>query len=52
MSIKEAVIKFIEAHKPMRIDTDHIAKEYGSVEGYLIAEGQETSDASKLPVRQ
>jgi hypothetical protein len=44
MSIKEAAREFIAAHKPSRIDVDHIKTGFGSVEGYLDAEGQTTGD--------
>ena len=44
MSIKDAAIKFVEAHKPSRIDVNHITTGFGSVEGYLHAEGQNTGD--------
>jgi len=44
MSIKEAAIKFVEAHKPSKIDVDHIIMGFGSVESYLNVEGQTTGD--------
>ena len=44
MSIKEAAQEFIAAHKPSRIDVDHITTGFGSVEGYLDTEGQNTGD--------
>ena len=47
MSIKEAAQEFIAAHKPSRIDVDHIATGFGSVEGYLDTEGQTTGDCGE-----
>ena len=47
MSIKEAAQEFIAAHKPSRIDVDHITTGFGSVEGYLHAEGQTTGDCGE-----
>tara|TARA_R100000664_G_C2671982_1_gene83641 strand:- start:65 stop:499 length:435 start_codon:yes stop_codon:yes gene_type:complete len=44
MNIKEAAKQFIEAHKPDSLDVDHLSIGYGSVEGYLTAEGQPTGD--------
>ena len=44
MDINEAVKEFVQAHKPSRIDVDHITTEFGSIEGYLDAEGESTGD--------
>ena len=44
MSIKKAAQEFIAAHKPSRIDVEHINTGFGSVEGYLDTEGQTTGD--------
>ena len=35
MSINKLVESFIEAHRPDRIDVDHIAKHFGSVRAYM-----------------
>jgi hypothetical protein len=44
MNIEEAAKQFIEAHKPDSLDVNHLLIGYGSVEGYLEAEGQPTGD--------
>ena len=44
MDINEAVKEFVQAHKPSRIDVDHITTEFGSIEGYLDSEGASTGD--------
>ena len=44
MSIKQAAKEFVQAHKPSRIDVDHITTEFGSIEGYLDSEGASTGD--------
>jgi len=43
-NLKEAAQQFIEAHKSDSLDVDHLSTGYGSVEGYLEAEGQPTGD--------
>ena len=42
--IEIAAVEFIKAHNPRRIDVDYLAQGYGSVEGYIYAEGQPTGD--------
>ena len=44
MSIKQAAKEFVQAHKPSRIDVDYITKSFGSIEGFLDAEGQSTGE--------
>ena len=47
MSIKQAAKEFVQAHKPSRIDVDYITKGFGSIEGYLDAEGQSTGEGGR-----
>jgi len=47
MSIKLAVKEFVEAHKPSRIDVEHITRGFGSVEAYLESESQQNGDCGE-----
>ena len=47
MNRKEAAQRFIELHKPNRIDVDYINSGYGSVEKYLDVEGSWLGDGGE-----
>ena len=40
MNLEQAAKVFVSCHKPDHIDIDYIKANYGSVEGYLKAEGE------------